>query len=269
MADKYLITTKRAIAVGASVIALIAFFNLTDFTVVKSDQLAVVRNFGVVQEEPAKPGAHLHWSWDKYEIVPLQFDDALFTANDQSDLSSVQFISADGYVNDLPLSISWAVDPSNLTYVKAHHPGLYSERLPVAVRTAVRDVMSKTRYDDGSMMDRAALEPKLRAAIIVRTSEYYQGMGFGDRSNKIVRYGMLSIRGMTEPGEITANKVKIIEAQQAAQIAAAGTRVPDGHTVASYTAVLKAKAFAKAAEDGNLTATVVDGGNVGVLVKGK
>lgn len=253
-----------ALGIGAIVLLNVAGHVKKGFQTVASDELGVVRQFGVVQPEPLKPGLHYIAPWQKLEKVTLEFSDLNFTDSGDGETSTITALTKDGFTVTVPVSVSWAINPETLTFVKARQPGYYTDREYIIVRSAVRNAMQQFSVNDNSAFDREKVQPAITGAIIKQTAAYYEGQGFGANSDRIVRYGLISVRGIFPSDDILAKREQVLTAHLEAVAAAARTEVPSKRSVQEYTQVLQAQAVSNAARDGKANVTVVSG-NVPVV----
>lgn len=229
---------------------------------VATAELGVVHRFGKVESKALEPGLHYLLPWESVEHVNMQFDDMLFTQegeNADPDLIDIACATRDGMTISLPVSVSWAIDPRMLTAVKARLPGYYHDRLPNMIRSAVQDACHDFAINDGSIFNRNVVQQAIDASIRAKTIAYYREQGYGDDSDKIVRYGLISLRGYWPSDDIVAANEKLVTASLEAQAQAARTAVAKGRTTDDYMKVLQGLALARALEDGKANVTVVTG----------
>lgn len=269
-------STRTTLAITAGGLAIVGSVFFLRWHTVPSGNVALVSSFGVIQEKVWEPGLHIHPAWVKYldfpiGYVPIEFTQSTSQEGYDPDLTSVTYTSADGYRHDMSFVVKWAPVIENIPYFKSRQSeeSAYTKLIIDVARTAARDVGSKLRLDDGSMQNREAIETKLAAAIQNRTMREFQTRGYGGKSNQIVNYGLVSVRGTYLPGEIEAKNLGLQEAKRDYLINAEKTRVPEGRSTADYTKVLQAQAVAKAADQGKVDVTVVDGAAMAAVVKGK
>jgi hypothetical protein len=198
--------------------------------------------------------------WQTIEPVTMEFTDLVFTGTDTSkDDSTIGSQTKDGIEIDLPIAVTWAINPDTLTLVKSRLPGFYTDREYVIIRSAVRDAVAQFSVSDGSLFDRQALADAIATRIKQQTVAYYATQGYGDNSDKIIRYGLVTLRGVFLPEDVLEANKAVIVAKLTALAQAARTKVPDDRSVADYTKVMQAIAVSKAAEDGKATINIISG----------
>jgi regulator of protease activity HflC (stomatin/prohibitin superfamily) len=255
---------RKAGVIAIWIIAIVSFLTLIgpgQWVTVKSHEVAFTTRFGVVQPNIIGPGLHYVVPLSHADKVTMEFSDLNFMtdgANADPDYTSITSVTNDGVSIEVPVSVSWAIDPRNLTNVKSRLPGPYTDREITIVRSAVRDAMAGFGFKDGSIRDRDAVEKAITNRIQAKTIAYYQAQGFGDQSDKIVRYGLVQLRGMYPTEKIADANEKLVTASLQAQADAARTKAPSDRSVTDYTKVMRAQAVAKAAENGTANVTVVD-----------
>jgi regulator of protease activity HflC (stomatin/prohibitin superfamily) len=235
-------------AIGtASAILLLLCTKCSTYTV-KSDELGLVRSYGVVEESPTKPGLHFKAPWETAEAVTMAYNDLGFV-DDKSDSTSVFAATKDGIVIEIPFSVAWAINPLMFTAVKTKLPDPYTYREITIVRSAVRDAVAKLTLDE--VLDRQKLSESMLQQIKTNTVDYYAAQGFGAYSNEIVSYGTLNVRGVFPPDNIqSANEIELLIKK--------GTIGPT-QPVKDYLKFIKERATTQAIKDGKANLTVVDG----------
>jgi len=248
---------------GGAVFGLCALFVLIGpprWVTVQNHELAFQRRFGIVLPKTRGPGLHYVGPFTKAESVTMEFTDLNLTDDNAKDpdYAPITSVNKDGVTVSVPVSVNWAINPDNLALVKSRLPGLYTDREITIVRSAVRDAMKDFGYKDGSILDRDAVQKAITARIIAQTTAYYAGQGFGDQSDKIIKYGLVTLRGLYPTDKIAEANEALVTASLEAQASAARTKAPSDRSVGDYTKVMKAQAVAKAAASGNANVTVVD-----------
>lgn len=255
----------RYIVGGASALALIVVAS-SRIEIIKSGNVGVIHTFGVVDTRKVlQPGLHIIPFGSHVEIVDVQFDDLSFIDDATTDNAPISVLTKDGIYLQIPLEVNWAINAETLALIKSKLPGYYTQREYTIIRSAVKDAISTFNYED--LSDREAVESAIEKSIKYRTTRYYAAQGFGDRSDHIIRYGLVSLRGVWSD-TIQAKTQDIVEARLEAKANAERTAVPTGRSTADYTKVLEAQATAKALNSGNANINVITGNTPSAVIVG-
>ena len=182
----------------------------------------------------------------------MAFTDLNFV-DDKTDQGSITGLSSDGIQIEVPLSVTWAIDPTTVALVKSRLPDYYTDREVVIVRSAVRDAISRFSVANGGIENREALAQAVADSIKARTVYYYQQQGFGAASSHIVDYGAITLRGVFPPDDVVGANDHLVANRIEALAQAARTTIPTGRSVEDYTRVIQAQAVGEAAKNGNIT----------------
>lgn len=250
-------TPKQIIIGGAALVAVFAF-NPWRFPTLQSHERGVLRTFGVVESDTMKPGIHYLAPWTKLERVTMEYSDMNFMS--EQDQGEIHCLTKDGYTISVPISVNWAVNPEYLPLVKSRQPGYYTDRQVVIIRSAVRDAIAPLSFKDGTLYDRLAVANAIALQIRSKTTAYYLAQGYTqEQAENIVKYGLLTLRGVFPPDEVMNANIQVDVAKPTAEATAIRTKVPDGRTASDYTKVIQAQAVAKAVQDGNAQINVIAG----------
>lgn len=243
-------------------VALVIVVAIFSHVFVPTNHAGIINSFGVNQADRYySQGFNLKWPWERVRNISLAFENLEFFEGSASEQDAIPLYTRDGYTIYVPMAITWAADPRSVAVVKSRLPadGIYTTAQVAIIRTAARNVGRNFSYRDGTVFDRQALGKALAEEIRRETAVYYFAQGF-ERPGEIIRYGHLTLRGVTPPQEI-------IQAQIDAEAAAIRTQVPAGRSVSDYTAVQDAQTGRAAVDRGN-PVTIVMGDAPAVAVAG-
>lgn len=254
-----------------SIVGLIVFFMallLFCHTFVPTNHAGIINTFG--KNNPHRyyaAGFNLKWPWEKIQHVDLSYSDFAFVSNEDGAYDVISALTKDNVVIVVPLSYTWAINPARVAEVKSLRPqdGVYSLALYHVTRSAVRDVISQMTLGE-ALENRSALAKKLSDAMIEGNARYYAAQGYRDPGS-IVRFGLLTLRGVYPPQNVTDANAALLSAQTEAQVAAERTRVPSDRSVGDYVAVQEAQTARAAVDKGN-PVTIVMGDAQAVAVAG-
>jgi regulator of protease activity HflC (stomatin/prohibitin superfamily) len=244
-----------------SVIAIIITLLLTCQTMVPTNHRGLIQSFNTINPNRSYgPGFNLKWPWEKIIDVSMAFEDMTFVAA-EGELSSIAATTKDGFQLDIPISVNWAINPDHVALVKSRLPGYYTDRQYVIIRSVVRDVVNTKTWQE-IVFDRTKFAQELANAIKAATTSYYGGQGYGEVSDEIVRYGIITLRDVSPPAPIMAALLNIQAAPIEGRANASRVQLPAGITAENYAQILQAQAVTEAVKAGR-PVTIVAGSGVG------
>lgn len=240
--------------------ALLVVLVITCHTMIPSNNMGVIRTFGVVNVKRSyAEGFHLKWPWEKVEAWPLAYVDMDMTG-DKGSYESIANYTSDKVWVDIPLSVRWRTDPANVLLMKSKHPeeGVYTAAVYRISRDAAKTAISEFSWSDGSIMNRAVVRARINQRIEEMTTEYFRREGFGAASPHMVDYAMTTIRSITPSADIET----ALTTRAANAVASQNSPVPNGMTPEGFARVTEAQAVRNVAAQGKPITVVVGGAAV-------